>query len=197
MKLYLIRHGKTYCNEKRLYCGKSDVPLSENGIKEIKEKVKLGIYPKCNLNFTSGFKRANETFEYIYPNKKYEVFKGLSEYDFGDFELKSYEMLKENKDYLSWILDKSKKVTCLNGESRELFEKRIKEEFLKLIELIEKSHEEEALIVSHGGTIATILEMFEEERKDFYTYQPKCASGYKLDVVKEDKNIKLRIIERF
>lgn len=197
MKLYLIRHGKTYCNEEKLYCGKSDVSLSENGIKEIKEKVSLGIYPVCTLNFTSGFKRANETFENIYPNKEYEIFSGLSEYDFGDFELKSYEMLKENKAYLNWILDESKKISCLNGESRDNFEKRIKDEFFKLVALIENSKEEEALVVSHGGTIATLLELFEEERKDFYTYQPKCAGGYKVEVINKEENISLRIIERF
>ena len=31
MKLILIRHGKTAANEKHLYCGASDLPLSGGG----------------------------------------------------------------------------------------------------------------------------------------------------------------------
>lgn len=85
--------------------------------------------PICKRNFTSGVKRANETFNILYPNKKYEVIKEFGEYNFGDFELKSYEMLKEDKEYLDWILDESKEVCCPNGESRRDFEKRMKKHF--------------------------------------------------------------------
>ena len=46
IKLYLIRHGKTYCNERQLYCGKSDIELSENGISELKEILKEHHYEK-------------------------------------------------------------------------------------------------------------------------------------------------------
>ena len=35
MKLYLIRHGKTMANEKHLYCGSTNLPLSEKGIEEL------------------------------------------------------------------------------------------------------------------------------------------------------------------
>jgi len=35
MRLYLIRHGKTAANEQHLYCGSTDLPLSEKGIEEL------------------------------------------------------------------------------------------------------------------------------------------------------------------
>lgn len=35
MKLYLIRHGKTEANERHLYCGSTDLPLSNAGIREL------------------------------------------------------------------------------------------------------------------------------------------------------------------
>ena len=92
MIIYLIRHGRTYCNENKLYCGISDVSLSEEGKKELEEKRKSVRVPICKRNFTSGAKRANETFNILYPNKKYEVVKEFGEYNFGDFELKSYEI---------------------------------------------------------------------------------------------------------
>ncbi|MGG5461739.1 histidine phosphatase family protein [Clostridium sp. B9] len=196
MIIYLIRHGKTYCNEERLYCGVSDVPLSEIGISELEEKKKSVKLPKCKRYFTSGLKRANKTFEILYPNENYEVFEGFSEYNFGDFELKSYEMLKEKKEYLDWILDESKEVTCPNGESRKDFELRMKEAFLNLLLMLEEQNEEEALIVCHGGSIASLLELFEKEGLDFYTYQPKCGEGYKLKIELAHKNLKEKLSEK-
>ena len=34
MRIYLIRHGKTEANERRLYCGSTDLPLSRQGAAE-------------------------------------------------------------------------------------------------------------------------------------------------------------------
>ena len=99
-------------------------------------------------------------------------------------------MLKEDKEYLDWILDKSKEVSCPNGESRRDFEKRMKKAFLKLLLTLKEEGEEEALIVCHGGSIACILELFEKEELDFYTYQPKCGGGYKLKVEQDINNLK-------
>ena len=37
MTVYLIRHGKTEANEKRLYCGSADLSLSEQGREELQK----------------------------------------------------------------------------------------------------------------------------------------------------------------
>jgi hypothetical protein len=37
MTVYLIRHGKTEANEKWLYCGSTDLPLSQKGREELTE----------------------------------------------------------------------------------------------------------------------------------------------------------------
>lgn len=194
--LYLIRHGKTYCNEERLYCGSSDVSLSELGKKELEELKKTIVYPSCKLNFTSGAKRANETFEIIYPNNKYSKKVGFWEYNFGEFELKSYEMLKEDKRYIDWISDESKEVICPNGESKKEFYTRLENSLFELIKEINDYNEREALIVCHGGTIGTLLELFSNGDKDFYSYQPSCGRGYKVKVNVKDK-INLEILEEF
>ena len=189
----MIRHGKTLCNEKRLYCGKSDVSLSELGRKEINELKYIIDYPKCRLNYTSGAKRANETFEILFPNLKYEEKYEFFEYDFGDFEMKSYEMLKNNSDYIAWIIDESKKVKCLNGECKEEFYTRLTKALKDLVKEIIKKGELEALLVCHGGVIGTLLELFCKSSSDFYTMQPKCGRGYKLEV-KVEKDIEINIL---
>lgn len=189
--LYLIRHGKTEANEKHLYCGKSNIGLSENGIIElndIKNKIK---YPESNNFFTSGAKRANETLEILYPKKSYCKINEFWEYDFGDFEMKSYEMLKENKEYINWITDKDGQVSCPNGESKIQYRERIKEAFNNLVEKCYKESISTAVLISHGGTIGTILEVFYDSSKSFYEYQPACGRGYALTIGKSDNKSKI------
>ena len=194
IKLYLIRHGKTYCNEKQLYCGKSDVELSENGIKELKEIYKNFRYPKCDFYFTSGAKRANQTLEILYPKVKYSILEKFFEYDFGDFELKGYEKLKLLKEYTSWIGDEAGNVKCPNGESKLEFKKRIKDAFINLIKYLITEDKETALGVTHGGTIGIILEMLYDDNKKFYEWQPKNGDGYEL-IINVDNNKKIIINE--
>lgn len=180
--IYLLRHGKTLSNEKKLYCGRTDVSLSESGIKELKELKSLINYPKCDKYFTSGAKRANETFKILYENYEYRELNGFFEYDFGDFEMKNYEEIKEDKNYINWIMDEIGDVSCPNGESKKNYKKRIKDEFIRFIDNLKNKKIESALLVSHGGTIGTILEEFYDNSKNFYEWQPSYGRGYNIQV---------------
>lgn len=188
IELYLIRHGKTYCNEKQLYCGKSDVNLSENGIKDLRESSRSVKYPECDFYFTSGAKRANQTLEIICPEKRYNILENFFEYNFGDFELKGYEELKLLKEYTSWIEDGEEIIKCPNGESKGEFKKRIKEAFISLVKYLIKEEIHLALGVIHGGSIGMILEMLYDDNKKFYEWQPKNGEGYKLTIRIDDNN---------
>ena len=191
LMLALIRHGKTEANEKHLYCGKSNISLSEKGIKELNDIKNLIKYPEYNKFFSSGAKRANETLEILYPKKVYYEINEFWEYDFGDFEMKSYEMLKENKEYINWITDKDGQVSCPNGESKIQYRKRIKEAFNKFIEKCYKEGIGTAVLVCHGGTIGTILEIFYDCSKSFYEHQPACGRGYTLTLEKKHKGFEI------
>jgi len=192
IKLYLIRHGKTYCNENQLYCGKSDVDLSENGTRELRENAKKIKIPKCDFYFTSGARRANQTLEILCLEKKYSILSKFFEYNFGDFELKSHEDIKSKKEYIDWISDEKEIIKCPNGESKSEFRKRIKEGFTELIEYFMKENIKTALGVTHGGTIGMILEMLYDDKKKFYEWQPKNGEGYELDItIKENGEFKI------
>lgn len=194
--LYVIRHGKTNSNEQRLYCGKTDDALSEAGIKEIKERQQFYNYPVCDTNFTSGALRANQTFELLYPQTSYEVRPLFWEYDFGEFEGKSYEMLKNDARYVEWITDEVGSVTCPQGESKHDFYKRISQGLELLVDELLEVQESEALLLCHGGVIGTLLHLFYDKSKHFYEYQPHCGGGYKLRLMK-DTSIKIEILEEF
>ena len=96
MTVYLIRHGKTEANEKHLYCGSTDLPLSEGGRKELSQLH----YEIKNARFlTSGMKRTNETLKILFGDVPYEEDPRFREVDFGVFEMHSYEELKDNSAY--------------------------------------------------------------------------------------------------
>lgn len=197
IKIYLIRHGKTYCNEQHLYYGKSDVDVSEFGIQELIEKKDKVTYPDCDFYFTSGAKRANQTLEIIKPNSKYITIPKLFEYDFGDFELKSYEDLKDIEEYKNWIIDEEGHIKCPQGESRREFRERVISGFTELINQLNKENINEALGVIHGGSIGTIIEVLYDNRKKFYEWQPENGEGYEFTIsLNNDEQFKIDEVKR-
>ena len=100
MTVYLIRHGKTEANEKHLYCGSTDIPLSEAGRKELQAPH----YAIENARFiTSGMKRTDETLQILFGDVSFETEPRFREVDFGSFEMESYEDLKDRPDYQAWL----------------------------------------------------------------------------------------------
>lgn len=94
--IHFIRHGITEGIVNKWYYGNVDLPLIDEGIKELNEFKAQGIYPdaKNASCYTSGMLRANQTFEVIYGNSNYEVIDNLKEISFGDWECKTFEEIK-------------------------------------------------------------------------------------------------------
>ena len=179
MKLHLIRHGKTAANEQRLYCGQTDLPLSENGIALIKTLKEQGVYPEnIDLFFTSGLLRANQTINGIYGAVDTETIAELAEFKFGQFEMKSHEDLKEYPDYQAWITDETGRVPCPGGESRQQFSVRVLAGYGLLMK--KSANAESSLLVSHGGVIAFIMDYLFPNAFNFYEWQPEPGRGYTL-----------------
>ena len=168
MTVYLIRHGKTEANEKHRYCGSTDLPLSEKGRKELQ---KLH-YDLPNVRFlTSGMKRANETLHILFGNVPFEEDHRFREVDFGIFELRGYEELKALPAYQAWISGDNERNVPPGGESGEQMRKRVLEAFSEI--------REDTVLVAHGGVIAAIMEnLFPEEHKSRYEWQPQNGRGY-------------------
>ena len=101
-QILLLRHGRTRANEEHLYCGSTDLPLSEEGRKCLMQK--RGVYgTEWESFYTSGLIRTKETQEILFGEQKAAKEEpNLREMDFGDFEGKSYEMLKDDPDYQEW-----------------------------------------------------------------------------------------------
>ena len=168
MTIYLIRHGKTEANEKWLYCGSNDLPLSEAG----REELSRIHYDIQNVRFlTSGMRRTNETLKILFGDVPYEEKPGFREVDFGIFEMHSYSQLKENAAYQRWCTGDNEANVPPGGESGQQMKRRVLAAFGEI--------KEDTVLISHGGVIAAIMEhLFPEENKTRYDWQPQNGCGY-------------------
>ncbi len=171
-RLYLIRHGNTEANERHLYCGSTDLPLSENGIDAL-IKLKDKYSSIKNVAFaTSGMLRTEQTLEILFGNVPHSRLPAFREVDFGDFEMHSYEELKELPAYQKWITGDNESNLTPNGESGVQMKKRV-------LKALKELSEADTVLVTHGGVIAAIMEhLFPQERKNRYDWQPKPGHGY-------------------
>ncbi len=202
-EIHLIRHGNTEGTEKHWFYGAIDIPLSNVGVDEVAALAKQGIYPcqafadKTELDengeseapdfYTSGMLRAEQTFFVIYGNAPHATIPELKEINFGIFEGKSHEELKDNERYKAWLAMEGEDAAPPQGESVGEFGKRIMAGWKKLTgyhQMKELSHRHSKLpahsiIVCHGGVIGGLMtRLFPEAGKHIYTWIPNPAHGY-------------------
>ena len=177
MRVVLIRHSKTAGNLKGRYIGTTDEPLCEEGIRLLEVKS----YPEAELVYVSPMKRCRETASLIYPALTQREEPLLRECDFGDFENKNYLELNGNLVYQAWV-DSGGTLPFPGGESRDAFQKRCQEGFVKIMEeaLLEKR--EVVAVVAHGGTLMSVLSAFAMPEKPFYEWQVKNGQGFLVEV---------------
>lgn len=197
-KICLIRHGITEGNKKRLYYGHADIDLAEEGIAELTALVQAGLYPDgTDADFyTTDLKRTHQTLKLIYGDRAYQQLEALKEINFGDFEMKRYQDLKENEAYKTWLKDPQGDLAPPNGESVKAFYERIaagfedlkKRHALKELAMRHSGKEALSIVVCHGGTISAIMEcIFPGEKDNFYQWIPDPGHGYMLTL--EDEKV--------
>lgn len=180
MKLILIRHGKTEANEKHLYCGSTDLPLSERGKSELLEGKRTTVYTDLAgmRVLTSGMKRCEETLRLLYGGVPHETIAAFREMDFGAFEMRSYEEMKDDPAYIAWITGDNEANITPGGESGNIMTARVLAALAALI-----ADGRDTLLVTHGGVIAALMaHLFPNEGKNRYEWQPKPGGGYMVDL---------------
>ncbi|MBQ7916170.1 MAG: histidine phosphatase family protein [Firmicutes bacterium] len=170
MSIYLIRHGKTEANERHLYCGSTDLPLSPAGIAELQTLH----YSLQNVRFiTSGMKRTEQTLDILFGPVPHTQDVRLREVDFGIFEMHSYEDLKDTPAYQAWITGDNEANIPPDGESGNQMTHRVLEAFAQI--------PDNTVVITHGGVIAAIMaHLFPEENKNRYQWQPRPGNGYEI-----------------
>ena len=162
MKIYFVRHGSTDWNEhrnskgeKEPKCqGRADLPLNEEGIKQVKQTALALKDVEFDRVICSPLLRARQTCEIIYKGKtKIEIDNRLIERDFGEFE----GLTRKEFDFFGFW-NENKQQNFKSGESINDVKSRV---FNLLDELKEKQKtDDNILLISHGGVGCILMSYF-------------------------------------
>ena len=163
-KIYLIRHGETEGADARRYKGHIDVPLSENGIEQVRRlsqylsrNPESGTRNPVQAVYTSTLSRAVKSAEIIAEpyGLKPVVVEDLKERGFGVWEGMSFDEIKEQYPdaFTAWA-ENPLKFSPMEGESTL----DVKDRALRVFnEITEKHNGDSIAIVAHGGINRVIL----------------------------------------
>ena len=189
MLIVLLRHGETVYNEQHRYQGVSDGPLSERGREKLRADDnapdEVIVTPLC---------RTKQTAAILFPNAKQIVCDDLREMDFGDFEGRTYDEMKDDAAYCAW-LDSGCETACPNGESRAAFCERVCHAFEACVDEASARGEALLVIVAHGGTQMAALSRFVLPHRDYYEWNAPNAGGFVLDASQWRARRVLRVVK--
>lgn len=205
INLTLIRHGKTPSNREHRYLGVTEEALSGEGRKQLEILVEKDILKKPWLLFISPMLRCQESAGILFPGRKAYPIEEWREMNFGAYEGKNYEDLKNDAYYQKWI-DSNGTLPFPEGESQQEYIKRCHRGLLTATKIIEEkiarevadtaktssaneitelrepekqiaeSQPRNIIAVVHGGTIMALLHIL--AGGNYFDYQVKNGGGY-------------------
>lgn len=179
-KIHLIRHGKTTANSEGVYIGRTDLPLSPEGLQELLTLKKDFEYPGAARFFSSPLTRCRQTLEVLYPGSAIETVEGLAECDFGDWENKSIVTLKNDARFLEWMEGTNQEIP--GGESTEAFQSRVAEAFEGIVNSLLRSGDTEAVVCTHGGVIMMLMMAYALPKLDMSDCVANAGNGFTLRI---------------
>jgi len=156
-RLLLVRHGETRLNNARRFWGKTDVELSDTGIRQAEQMRDHLATQKIDVIYASNLSRARVTAEIIASRHQLSITTcaELGELNFGWVEGLTFEEIKRLHPELAEVLsDWNTHPRFPGGESLDELNDRV-QKFLKRLE----KHKPEAtiLIVAHAGTLRLMI----------------------------------------
>lgn len=159
--IYIVRHGETMWNSKKIVQGQKDSPLTQNGIIQAKELAKELKKINFDLIFSSDLLRAKQTADIIAAEHKLavETTKLLRERNFGEFEGKPLEALLSFDKLFNKLKDEEK-YTYKSSPKVESDEEIVTRIITFLREAAITHAGKRILVVSHGGIMRSFLIKF-------------------------------------
>ena len=179
MELILIRHGTTQGNLEKRFVGTLDVPLAPQG-EALARRVGPTL-PRVEHVYRSPLTRCRQTAELIWPGTAMTVVDGLRESDFGPFEGKNHEELKDDPLYQAWISQDHLNFAAMPvGESAEQVTARMTGALEELTADAAAHGYERIGVVSHGGAIMGLLSKLGRPARDYYGWMCQNCGGFRL-----------------
>ena len=143
MKLYVIRHGESENNSKKIYTGWMQVDLTEKGKRDAEGAGKLLRDVPFDKIYSSDLIRAMHTADIALPDRTYETTPLLREYNVGTLEGQSgIGAAVKNRDF-----------TPYGGENKDMIRARV-QEFMHLTEALDLPN---VAAFSHAGWLRMML----------------------------------------
>jgi len=180
-RISVIRHGLTEANEKGIYIGKTDLPLSDKGAAELAAKMDEFDYPAVHKVYSSPLRRCTETAEILFPYTDLCVVDDLRELDLGIFENKKVDELLENDDYKAWLRG-GKDTRPPQGESLEEMTARTYKALHEIITDMMYEGNTHCAIITHGGVISNMLSCFGMPKYDPKQLNADFGEGFDIIV---------------
>lgn len=157
LTLYLLRHGETSYSLTGGYCGTLDPELTPEGVKMAQAFARAYQSVEWKAVYSSPMKRTIATAKPLCEalGITMELRDGLKEIDYGKWEDKTSEWVKENylEDYINWMTEPSWNPPT-GGETAVQIASRAS---LVISEIESKYTVGNVLVVSHKATIRIIL----------------------------------------
>lgn len=154
--LYLFRHGETEDNKNKIFSGRHDAKLTDEGINQAKVLAKKLKDKKIDVGIYSNVSRAKNTLDEVlkfHPKTQREAADLLLERDYGDLTGTSKEKLNQKDPQLTLKYRRSWDFSPPNGESLQMvWENRVK----KFCEDLEERMKRERINVAVSCTNNTM-----------------------------------------
>ncbi len=180
MELILIRHGMTEGNKEKRFIGVTDEPLAPEG-KDLARRTAHAL-PAVEHVYRSPLLRCAQTAALLWPGVEDTVIGGLRETDFGPFEGRNHEELKDDPLYQRWVAAWGTGEFTV-GESEESVRARACAGLARVLEDARAKGFSQVGVVSHGGTLRTLMwEYGYPAREKYYDWAfPNCG-GYRVSI---------------
>lgn len=198
LDVYLVRHGITQWNREKRYLGQTDEPVIKERLERdfdvLKDKLAALEQP---FLVSSDLLRCRQTMACLFPGTAYAVDARLREFDFGDWEGKTYEELKDDRRYREWI-DDWRCVDVPAGESAGAFAGRIRDWWQAFLEEVKPVHSstgscvsktanKSAVVVTHGGVIRFLIAMVLEREDEFWKWHISHGEAVQVSLILDDE----------
>ncbi|MGA2911094.1 MAG: histidine phosphatase family protein [Candidatus Levyibacteriota bacterium] len=167
--IYLVRHGRTDWNDKKLVQGHIDIPLNSAGktaAQELAQKLRKIKFDKV---YSSDLLRAKQTAEIIALEHELEVetTKALRERTFGNLEGKSHDVFKKLDPILDSLDDKARYSYKFNSNMGMESDEEVMSRFLTFLREIAVANPGKTILVAtHAGPMWMFL-----VKLGFYSYK--------------------------
>ncbi len=187
--IYLIRHGETDYNEKKIVQGEGvDAPLNEAGHQQALAFYESYGHFSFDKIYTSTLKRAHQTvLPFIQNGNPLEKHPGLNEINWGHYE--GRPVAQEQRDYYKNLLQTWREgfthIPIFGGESPEDVAEKQKPVLKKIINSPE---EQRILICMHGRAMRVLLcQLMKKPLKAMDEFQHGNLSLYHLGIDEQNE----------